>query len=33
MDFTPGIFDITFGKTNVNERVQSTLPRNWPSTC
>jgi len=25
MDFTPGIFDITFGKTNVNERVQSTL--------
>ncbi len=25
MDFTPGIFDITFGKSNVNERVQSTL--------
>ncbi|HKU89519.1 MAG TPA: glycoside hydrolase family 97 protein [Steroidobacteraceae bacterium] len=25
MDFTPGIFDLTFGKTNVNERVQSTL--------
>jgi alpha-glucosidase len=25
MDFTPGIFDITFGKTNLNERVQSTL--------
>jgi alpha-glucosidase len=25
MDFTPGIFDITFGKTDVNERVQSTL--------
>ena len=25
MDFTPGIFDITLGKTNVNERVQSTL--------
>jgi alpha-glucosidase len=25
MDFTPGIFDITFGKTEVNERVQSTL--------
>jgi alpha-glucosidase len=25
MDFTPGIFDITFGKTSVNERVQSTL--------
>jgi alpha-glucosidase len=25
MDFTPGIFDITFGKTNINERVQSTL--------
>jgi alpha-glucosidase len=25
MDFTPGIFDITFGRTNVNERVQSTL--------
>jgi alpha-glucosidase len=24
-DFTPGIFDITFGKTNVNERLQSTL--------
>jgi alpha-glucosidase len=23
--FHPGIFDITFGKTNVNERVQSTL--------
>jgi len=25
MDFTPGIFDLTFGKTNINERVQSTL--------
>src|SRR5688572_5081099 len=25
MDYTPGIFDITFGKTNINERVQSTL--------
>jgi len=25
MDFTPGIFDITFGKSDVNERVQSTL--------
>jgi len=25
MDFTPGIFDITLGKTEVNERVQSTL--------
>ena len=25
MDFTPGIFDLTFGHTNVNERVQSTL--------
>jgi alpha-glucosidase len=25
MDFTPGIFDITFGKTSINERVQSTL--------
>ncbi len=25
MDFTPGIFDITFGKALVNERVQSTL--------
>jgi alpha-glucosidase len=25
MDFTPGIFDLTFGKTDVNERVQSTL--------
>jgi alpha-glucosidase len=25
MDFTPGIFDLTFGKTNVAERVQSTL--------
>jgi alpha-glucosidase len=25
MDFTPGIFDLTFGKSNVNERVQSTL--------
>jgi alpha-glucosidase len=25
MDFTPGIFDITAGKANVNERVQSTL--------
>ncbi|HTU65827.1 MAG TPA: glycoside hydrolase family 97 catalytic domain-containing protein, partial [Steroidobacteraceae bacterium] len=25
MDFTPGIFDLTFGRTNVNERVQSTL--------
>jgi alpha-glucosidase len=25
MDFTPGIFDITLGKTLVNERVQSTL--------
>ena len=25
MDFTPGIFDITFGKANINERVQSTL--------
>jgi alpha-glucosidase len=25
MDFTPGIFDITLGKSDVNERVQSTL--------
>jgi alpha-glucosidase len=25
MDFTPGIFDITFGKNDVTERVQSTL--------
>ncbi len=25
MDFTPGIFDLTFGKTDINERVQSTL--------
>jgi alpha-glucosidase len=25
MDFTPGIFDLSWGKTNVNERVQSTL--------
>ena len=25
MDFTPGIFDLTFGKTDVNQRVQSTL--------
>jgi alpha-glucosidase len=25
MDFTPGIFDITFGKTLLTERVQSTL--------
>ena len=25
MDYTPGIFDLTFGKTEVNERVQSTL--------
>jgi len=25
MDFTPGIFDITFGKTVLTERVQSTL--------
>ena len=25
MDFTPGIFDITLGKADVNERVQSTL--------
>lgn len=25
MDFTPGIFDITLGKDNLNERVQSTL--------
>ena len=25
MDFTPGIFDITLGKSNVAERVQSTL--------
>lgn len=25
MDFTPGIFDITFGKTDAKERVQSTL--------
>jgi alpha-glucosidase len=25
MDFTPGIFDLTFGKTALNERVQSTL--------
>jgi alpha-glucosidase len=25
MDYTPGIFDITFGKTDINERVQSTL--------
>src|SRR5688572_1809350 len=25
MDYTPGIFDLTFGKTDINERVQSTL--------
>jgi alpha-glucosidase len=25
MDFTPGIFDITFGKSDLKERVQSTL--------
>jgi alpha-glucosidase len=25
MDFTPGIFDLTFGKSMLNERVQSTL--------
>jgi alpha-glucosidase len=25
MDFTPGIFDLTFGKTQITERVQSTL--------
>lgn len=25
MDFTPGIFDLTFGKSQINERVQSTL--------
>jgi alpha-glucosidase len=25
MDFTPGIFDLTFGKTTLSERVQSTL--------
>ena len=25
MDFTPGIFDLTFGKTMLTERVQSTL--------
>src|SRR4030095_7623927 len=25
MDFTLGIFDLTFGKTQINERVQSTL--------
>ncbi len=25
MDFTPGIFDITFGKDKLDERVQSTL--------
>ena len=25
MDFTPGIFDLTFGKTVLTERVQSTL--------
>jgi alpha-glucosidase len=25
MDFTPGIFDLTFGKTQTHERVQSTL--------
>ena len=25
MDFTPGIFDLTFGKTEIHERVQSTL--------
>ena len=25
MDFTPGIFDLTFGKAEINERVQSTL--------
>jgi alpha-glucosidase len=25
MDFTPGIFDLTFGKTQIHERVQSTL--------
>ena len=25
MDFTPGIFDVTFGHTQINERVQSTI--------
>lgn len=25
MDYTPGIFDLTFGKTDINQRVQSTL--------
>jgi alpha-glucosidase len=25
MDFTPGIFDVTFGHAQINERVQSTL--------
>lgn len=25
MDFTPGIFDLTFGHDDINERVQSTL--------
>ncbi|HET6942657.1 MAG TPA: glycoside hydrolase family 97 protein [Sphingomicrobium sp.] len=25
MDFTPGIFDVTFGKSKLEERVQSTL--------
>ena len=25
MDYTPGIFDLTFGKTKLEERVQSTL--------
>lgn len=25
MDFTPGIFDLTFGRTELKERVQSTL--------
>jgi alpha-glucosidase len=25
MDFTPGIFDVTFGHAQVNERVQSTI--------
>lgn len=25
MDFTPGIFDVTFGHAQINERVQSTI--------
>jgi len=25
LDFTPGIFDVTFGHTQINKRVQSTI--------